>query len=84
MSADSDPTDAIRTRAAAFPTIAPGTSCNQSAFKVGKRAFLLGVSEAGVQRLAELDPEELPEGRPPTSAFARLLSKDEEGGDASE
>ena len=40
MSVDTDPTEAIRARAAAFPTIAAGTSCNQSSFKVGKRAFL--------------------------------------------
>lgn len=40
MSASSDPTDAIRNRAAAFPEVDPGTSCNQTSFKAGKRAFL--------------------------------------------
>ena len=40
MSTHSDPTEAIRNKAAAFPAVAPGTSCNQSSFKVGKRAFL--------------------------------------------
>ena len=40
MSSDADPTDALRTKAAAFPAVAPGTACNQSSFKTGKRAFL--------------------------------------------
>ena len=35
-----DPTEAIRNVAAAFPAVAPGTSCTQTSFKVGKRAFL--------------------------------------------
>jgi len=46
------------------------------AVRVGERAFLLGVSEAGVTKVADLDPEELPAGVPATSAFARLLAKD--------
>ena len=35
-----DPTDPIRTKAAAFPEVAKGTSCNQSSFKTRKGAFL--------------------------------------------
>ena len=58
MSLDSDPTDAIRTKAAAFPSVAPGTSCNQSAFKVGKRAFLYigpGTKGRGFKAMFKLD-----------------------------
>ena len=40
MSNESDPTTAIRDKAAGYPSVATGTSCNQSSFKVGKRAFL--------------------------------------------
>ena len=58
MSPSSDPTEAIRTKAAAFPGVAPGTSCNQSAFKVGKRAFLYigpGVKGRGFKAMFKLD-----------------------------
>ena len=58
MSASSDPTDAIRAEAAAFPDVAPGTSCNQSAFKVGKRAFLYigpGAKGRGFKAMFKLD-----------------------------
>ncbi len=40
MSVPPDPTDAIRRKAATFPGVAKGTSCNQSAFKAGKGTFL--------------------------------------------
>lgn len=40
MKAGSDPTEAIRVVAAAFPGVEPGTSCNQTAFKAGKGTFL--------------------------------------------
>ena len=40
MASSSDPTDAIRCRAAAFPEVAKGTSCTQSSFKAGKGTFL--------------------------------------------
>jgi len=59
--------------AAAFPGVAPGTSCNQNSFKVGKRAFLfigpgakghgfkamfkLGPSMPQAKRLAASDPD---------------------------
>ena len=35
-----DPTDPIRRKAAAFPAVAKGTSCNQSSFKAGTGTFL--------------------------------------------
>jgi hypothetical protein len=65
MAADADPTDAIRTRAAAFPAVAPGTSCNQSSFKVGKRAFLYigpGAKGRGFKAMFKLD-ESMPTAR---------------------
>jgi hypothetical protein len=40
MADSPDPTDAIRRQAAAFPAVAKGTSCTQSAFKAGKGTFL--------------------------------------------
>ena len=40
MAGASDPTDPIRRKAAAFPAVAKGTSCNQSSFKAGTGAFL--------------------------------------------
>jgi hypothetical protein len=40
MARSKDPTDAIRRQAVTFPDLAKGTSCTQSAFKVGKGAFL--------------------------------------------
>jgi hypothetical protein len=58
MSMDSVPTDPIRTKAAAFPAVAPGTSCNQSSFKVGKRAFLYigpGAKGRGFKAMFKLD-----------------------------
>lgn len=40
MAGASDPTDPIRRKAVTFPAVAAGTSCNQSSFKAGTRAFL--------------------------------------------
>lgn len=40
MSSPVDPTKAIRSQAESFPGVSSGTSCNQTAFKVGKTAFL--------------------------------------------
>lgn len=65
MAPDSDPTDAIRTKAAAFPAVAPGTSCNQSSFKVGKRAFLYigpGAKGRGFKAMFKLD-QSMPQAR---------------------
>lgn len=55
---EADPTLPIRNRAAAFPAVAPGTSCNQSSFKVGKRAFLYigpGAKGRGFKAMFKLD-----------------------------
>ena len=65
MSVDSDPTDTIRTKAAGFPAVAPGTSCNQSAFRVGKRAFLYigpGAKGQGFKAMFKLD-QSMPQAR---------------------
>ena len=40
MTSSQDPTDAIRRQAMRFPGVTTGTSCSQSAFKVGKGSFL--------------------------------------------
>lgn len=40
MTISQDPTDAIREGAMKFPGVTTGTSCSQSAFKVGKGTFL--------------------------------------------
>ena len=36
MARSIDPTEPIREKAASFPDVAMGTSCNQSSFKAGK------------------------------------------------
>ena len=44
-----DPTEPIREKAASFPKVAKGTSCNQSSFKAGKGSFLfVGPGAKGV------------------------------------
>lgn len=58
MSDIADPTEPIRNAAAEFPSVAAGTSCNQSAFKVGKRAFLYigpGAKGVGYKAMFKLD-----------------------------
>ena len=40
MTPSQDPTDAIRKQATKFPGVTTGTSCSQSAFRVGKGTFL--------------------------------------------
>lgn len=40
MARAQDPTEPIRRKAAEFPEVAAGTSCNQSSFKTGKGSFL--------------------------------------------
>jgi hypothetical protein len=65
MTVDRDPTDEMRTRAAEFPAIAPGTSCNQSSFKVAKRAFLYvgpGRKGSGFKAMFKLD-ESMPQAK---------------------
>lgn len=49
MAAAEDPTGAIRRQAMTFPGVEKGASCNQSAFKAGKRTFLfMGPGPKGV------------------------------------
>ena len=49
MARSTDPTEPIREKAASFPEVAMGTSCNQSSFKAGKGAFLfIGPGAKGV------------------------------------
>lgn len=44
-----DPTELIREKAASFPEVATGTSCNQSSFKASKGSFLfIGPGAKGV------------------------------------
>ena len=73
MPRSQDPTEPIRKKAAAFPAVDKGTSCNQSSFKAGKAAFLyigpgakgqgfkamfkLERSRAQAEKLARKDPE---------------------------
>ncbi|MEO0996306.1 MAG: hypothetical protein AAFX58_02200 [Pseudomonadota bacterium] len=42
----SDPTEAMRQRASRYPGVDEGTSCTQSSFKTGGKAFLF-VGEQG-------------------------------------
>ena len=53
-----DPTDPIRRRAAAFPDVAKGTSCTQSAFKTRTGSFLYigpGTKGRGFKAMFKLD-----------------------------
>ena len=75
MSADSDPTDTIRSKAATFPAVAPGTSCNQSAFKVGKRAFLYIGPGAKGRGYKAMSPDYQPAGYALTGSVARSRSR---------
>ena len=40
MSSAKDPTKGLMEAAATLPGVVVGTSCNQSSYKVGKKAFL--------------------------------------------
>ena len=73
MPASKDPTVALKKAAAAMPDVIDGMSCNQTSFKVGKKAFLyvgpgakgigykamfkLTASIAEAEELAEEDPD---------------------------
>ncbi len=49
MKNSQDPTDTIRRHAMQLPGVTTGTSCNQSAFKVGKGTFLfIGPGPKGI------------------------------------
>ena len=61
----SDPTEAIREKAAAFPEVAKGTSCNQSSFKTTKKSFLFigpGPKGKGFKAMFKLR-ESMPEAK---------------------
>ena len=58
MARSIDPTEPIREKAASFPEVAQGTSCNQSSFKAGKGAFLFigpGAKGVGFKAMFKLD-----------------------------
>lgn len=72
-----DPTEAMRRKAAAYPDVIEGTSCNQSSFKLGKKAFLycgpqggrfkamfkLGPSRAEAETLQDAHPDRFDVGK---------------------
>ena len=58
MPAAKDPTEALKEAAAALPDVVEGTSCNQSSYKVGKKAFLYvgpGPKGVGYKAMFKLD-----------------------------
>ena len=58
MARSTDPTEPIREKAASFPEVATGTSCNQSSFKAGKGSFLFigpGAKGVGFKAMFKLD-----------------------------
>ena len=53
-----DPTKALREAAAKFPNVVEGTSCNQTSYKAGKKAFLYvgpGPKGAGYKAMFKLE-----------------------------
>lgn len=53
-----DPTQALKEAAAALPDVVEGTSCNQSSYKVGKKAVLYvgpGAKGVGFKAMFKLD-----------------------------
>lgn len=65
MAQSIDPTESIREKAASFPEVVEGTSCNQSSFKVGKSAFLYigpGAKGVGFKAMFKLD-QSMPQAR---------------------
>lgn len=74
---ESDPTAALRERASAYPDVDAGTSCTQSAFKRGGKAFLycgpqggrfkamfkLDASRSEAEELAARDPDRFEVGK---------------------
>jgi hypothetical protein len=65
MPRSKDPTEPIRERAADFPEVAAGTSCNQSSFKAGKGSFLFigpGAKGIGFKAMFKLD-QSMPQAR---------------------
>ena len=65
MTRTPDPTDLIRRKAATFPSVAKGTSCNQSSFKAGKGTFLFigpGAKGQGFKAMFKLE-QSIPQAR---------------------
>ncbi len=65
MGTTKDPTEAIRNRAADYPEVATGTSCNQSSFKTMKKSFLFigpGPKGVGYKAMFKLK-DSMPEAR---------------------
>ena len=65
MARSTDPTKPIREKAASFPDVAKGTSCNQSSFKAGKGSFLFigpGAKGVGFKAMFKLD-HSMPQAR---------------------
>lgn len=72
-----DPTEAMRLKATSYPGVTVGTSCNQSSFKLGKKAFLycgpqggrfkamfkLGPSRAEAEALQDAHPDRFDVGK---------------------
>lgn len=55
---EADPTAGMRTEAENFPAVTQGTSCNQTSFKAGKKAFLYtgpGAKGQGFKAMFKLD-----------------------------
>ena len=60
-----DPTESMREKAASFPNVAKGTSCNQSSFKTTKKSFLFvgpGPKGKGYKAMFKLK-ESMPEAQ---------------------
>ena len=58
MPATKDPTEALMKAAAALPNVVSGTSCNQTSYKAGKKAFLYvgpGAKGIGYKAMFKLD-----------------------------
>jgi len=72
MPAAKDPTRALKAAAAAFPDVVEGTSCNQTSYKIGKKAVLYvgpGAKGVGFKAMFKLeasleDAKSLAEGEP--------------------
>ena len=65
MPRSKDPAEPIREKAASFPGVAKGTSCNQSSFKAGKGSFLFigpGAKGVGFKAMFKLD-RSMPQAR---------------------
>ncbi len=65
MARAQDPTDPIRSKAATFPAVTVGESCNQTSFKAGKGSFLFigpGAKGQGFKAMFRLE-RSIPQAR---------------------